>query len=97
MAPSKIHPAIRFEALPASYGDALLVTCTGPSGDWRMLVDTGPDECWPMLKKRLAGIPVNAEGRRHIDLVLMDLRLPDTDGQALTRAIRQRHPGRRLG
>ncbi len=71
MAPSKIHPAIRFEALPASYGDALLVTCTGPSGDWRMLVDTGPDECWPMLKKRLAGIPVNAEGRRHIDLAVI--------------------------
>ena len=39
---------------------------------------------------------LEALGRRHIDLVLMDLRLPDTDGQALTRAIRQRHPGRRL-
>jgi beta-lactamase superfamily II metal-dependent hydrolase len=36
-----------------------------------MLVDTGPDECWPMLKLRLAGIPKNKDGKRVIDVLVI--------------------------
>lgn len=71
MPPSTVQPGITFEALPAGYGDALLVTCARPGGDWRLLVDTGPDECWPMLKARLARIPLNETGQRHIDLAVI--------------------------
>jgi len=63
--------AITLEVLPAGYGDALLVTCPLRRGAWRMLVDTGPDECWPMLRKRLAEIPQNAKGQRRIDLMIV--------------------------
>jgi beta-lactamase superfamily II metal-dependent hydrolase len=64
-------PAIRLEVLPAGYGDSLLVSC--PVGDriWRMLVDTGPDECWPELRDRLSAIPKGPDGKRHIDLAVI--------------------------
>lgn len=67
-----MHPApITLEVLPAGYGDCLLVSC--PVGDrtWRLLVDTGPDECYPQLKARLAQLPVESNGRRHIDLFII--------------------------
>ena len=64
-------PAVILEALAAGYGDSLVVTCARPEGPWRLLVDTGPDECWPMLMARLAQIPLNAAGKRHIDLVVI--------------------------
>ena len=64
-------PAVTVEALPAGYGDAILVTCATPAGPWRLLVDTGPDECWPVLKARLALLPLDAAGRRHIDLAVI--------------------------
>ena len=64
-------PAIRIEALPAGYGDMLLVTCRRAAGEWRLLVDCGPDECWPTLRERLAGLPPDAAGRRHIDLAII--------------------------
>jgi len=57
--------------LPAGYGDAILVTCATSAGPWRLLVDTGPDECWPTLKARLALLPLDAVGRRHIDLAVI--------------------------
>jgi beta-lactamase superfamily II metal-dependent hydrolase len=65
------QPAISLQVLPAGYGDCLLVSC--PVGDraWRMLVDTGPDECWPQLRERLATIPQSADGKRHIDLAVI--------------------------
>jgi beta-lactamase superfamily II metal-dependent hydrolase len=64
-------PAINLEVLPAGYGDCLLVSC--PVGDrlWRMLVDTGPDECWPQLRERLSKIAPDSRGRRHIDLAVI--------------------------
>lgn len=64
-------PAINLEVLPAGYGDCLLVSC--PVGDrlWRMLVDTGPDECWPQLRERLSKISPDSLGRRHIDLAVV--------------------------
>jgi beta-lactamase superfamily II metal-dependent hydrolase len=62
---------IVFEALPAGYGDALLLTCDVDGAPWRLLVDTGPDECWPMLRERLSAIPANADGRRRIDLAVI--------------------------
>ncbi len=64
-------PAVIVEALPAGYGDSLLVTCKLRRGVWRMLVDTGPDECWPMLEARLAEIPPDKVGRRRIDLAVI--------------------------
>ena len=62
---------VTLEVLPAGYGDCLLVTCPVGQRSWRMLVDTGPDECWPMLRERLAQVPVNAKGQRHLDLVVI--------------------------
>jgi glyoxylase-like metal-dependent hydrolase (beta-lactamase superfamily II) len=64
-------PAVIVEALPAGYGDCLLVTCKLRRGVWRMLVDTGPYECWPKLKARLAELPANGGGKRHIDLAVI--------------------------
>lgn len=64
-------PAITVEMLPAGYGDCLLVSCPVGRRLWRLLVDTGPDECWPTLRDRLAALPVNAKGRRHIDLAVI--------------------------
>jgi hypothetical protein len=36
-----------------------------------MLIDTGPDECWPSLKKRLAAIPPSNDGTRFIDVFVV--------------------------
>lgn len=58
------------EALPAAYGDTVLVTCALETGVWRLLVDTGTDDCWPSLKKRLSEIPA-VDGKRHIDLAVI--------------------------
>ena len=64
-------PAITVEVLPAGYGDCLLVSCPVGKRTWRLLVDTGPNECWPQLRDRLARIPPNAQGKRHIDLAVI--------------------------
>jgi len=63
--------AITIEALPAGYGDCLLVSCPVPGGTWRALIDTGPDENWPTLQDRLAVLPVTVDGRRLLDLVIV--------------------------
>lgn len=59
------------DVLPAGFGDCLLVTCPVGKRVWRMLIDTGPDETYPTLKKRLSQIPLGADGRRHIDLFVV--------------------------
>jgi len=64
-------PAITLEVLPAGFGDCLLVSCPGEHGVWRMLVDTGPDETYGSLRKRLMALPVEANGKRHIDLFVV--------------------------
>ncbi|GAB3073569.1 hypothetical protein GCM10027053_43850 [Intrasporangium mesophilum] len=50
--------AMRIEVLPARLGDCLLVECLRP-GDrpWRMLVDGGPPDTWPLLEARLRRLP----------------------------------------
>jgi beta-lactamase superfamily II metal-dependent hydrolase len=63
--------AINVEVLPAGYGDCLLVSCPVQGRTWRMLLDTGPDECWPQLRARLAKIVPDAAGHRFIDLVVI--------------------------
>ena len=63
--------AITLEILPAGYGDCLLVQCPVGKRTWRLVVDTGPDERFPQLKARLATLPVDAEGKRHIDLFIV--------------------------
>ena len=63
--------AIILEALPARCGDCFLVSCQRPDSTWRLLVDTGPDETWPVLRNRLSNIPLNEEGRRTLDLVIV--------------------------
>lgn len=64
-------PAITLEALPASYGDALLVTCRTGRRAWRMLIDTGPDEVYPQLRQRLLALPKQRNGRRWLDLLVV--------------------------
>lgn len=66
-----MQSAIRLEVLPASYGDCLLVTCPVPSGSWRLLVDTGPPETWSALSQRLAALPTDVTGHRHINLAVI--------------------------
>ena len=68
---AKAREAITLEALPASDGDCLLVSCPTPHGTWRLLMDTGREETWPALRNRLSAIPVNENDRRHIDLVIL--------------------------
>ena len=63
--------AITVEALPAGYGDCLLVSCPVGRRTWRLLIDTGPDECLPTLLDRLRAIPLNAQGCRRIDLAVI--------------------------
>ena len=63
--------AITLEVLPAGYGDCLLVQCPVGRRTWRMLVDTGPDETFPALKARLGALPVDAKGKRHIDVFVV--------------------------
>lgn len=63
--------AIAIDVLPAGYGDSLLIECPVDGGIWRLLIDTGPDECWPALKDRLSRIPLNRQGKRHIDLIVI--------------------------
>ena len=46
--------AIRIEVLPARLGDCLLVECSRKGRrPWRMLVDGGPPDTWPLLAQRL--------------------------------------------
>ena len=65
------EPAIAIDVLPAGYGDSLLIECPVEGGTWRLLIDTGPDECWPALKDRLSRIAPNRQGKRHIDLAVI--------------------------
>ena len=66
-----VRKAFTLEALPASYGDSLLLTFTTVKGPWRLLVDTGPDETYSSLRNRLLQIPLNRKGRRRIDLFIV--------------------------
>lgn len=63
--------AITLEVLPAGFGDCLLVSCPVGRSSWRMLVDTGPDETYPALRRRLLQIPPGSDGKRHIDLFVV--------------------------
>jgi beta-lactamase superfamily II metal-dependent hydrolase len=63
--------AITVEALPGGYGDCLLISCAVGSRQWRLLIDTGPDECLPTLVQRLDALPVNSSGKRRIDLAVI--------------------------
>ncbi len=49
--------AIRIEVLPARLGDCLLVECLRPrKRPWRVLVDGGPPDTWPLLEARLQAL-----------------------------------------
>jgi hypothetical protein len=64
-----VDPAITIEMLPVRLGDCLLVECHRPPlRPWRMLIDGGPPDCWPVVRERLARLP--ADDRR-IDLVVV--------------------------
>ncbi len=61
--------AIRIEMLPARLGDCLLVECLRPDGTaWRMLVDGGPPDTWPLLEARLRRLPA---ADRRLDVVVV--------------------------
>jgi len=61
--------AIRVELLPARLGDCLVVECPRV-GDrpWRMLVDGGPPDTWPLLRSRLQQA---AREQRAIDVAVI--------------------------
>lgn len=61
--------AIRIEVLPARLGDALLVECLREQQPpWRMLVDGGPPDTWPLLEARLRDDPrIDVAVITHID------------------------------
>jgi Metallo-beta-lactamase superfamily len=64
-----VATAIRIEMLPARMGDCLVVECLRDQGPtWRMLVDGGPPDTWPLLEARLSGL---APDDRHIDVALV--------------------------
>ena len=61
--------AIHVEVLPARLGDCLIVECPRPAGPtWRMLVDGGPPDTWPLLEARLRRLD---PGDRHIDVAVI--------------------------
>ena len=61
--------AIHVEVLPARLGDCLLVECPRPAGPtWRMLVDGGPPDTWPLLEARLRRLD---PADRHIDVAVI--------------------------
>ncbi|HET7802106.1 MAG TPA: MBL fold metallo-hydrolase [Humibacillus xanthopallidus] len=52
--------AMRIELLPARLGDCLLVECLREDGrPWRMLIDGGPPDTWPLLEARLRRMPAD--------------------------------------
>lgn len=61
--------AIRLEVLPARQGDCLVVECLREDGrPWRMLVDGGPPDTWPLLEARLTPDPrIDVAVITHID------------------------------
>src|SRR5680860_68994 len=64
-----VTTGIRIEVLPARLGDCLLVECLRDSGrPWRMLVDGGPPDTWPVLEQRLRRL--DSEDR-HIDVAVV--------------------------
>jgi hypothetical protein len=58
--------AITIHVLPAAYGDCLWVECAG-TPPWRLLIDGGPPETWPILLQRIEDL--TPAGRR-FDLVV---------------------------
>jgi hypothetical protein len=61
--------AIRIEMLPARMGDCILVECLRRRGDpWRLLVDGGPPDTWPLLRERLTGL---ADNDQHVDVAVV--------------------------
>jgi beta-lactamase superfamily II metal-dependent hydrolase len=64
-------PAITLEALPVAHGDSLLLSCPVGKRTWRMLIDTGPEACWPVLEARLRALPADSQGRRHLDRLVI--------------------------
>jgi beta-lactamase superfamily II metal-dependent hydrolase len=63
--------AMTIDVLPAGFGDCLLVSCPVGGRQWRMLIDTGPDETYLALKRRMSQLPLAEDGRRHIDLMVV--------------------------
>jgi hypothetical protein len=61
--------AITLDVLPARFGDCLLIECHR-DGDrpWRALIDGGPSDCWPALRRRLLELPADD---RTLDLVVV--------------------------
>jgi hypothetical protein len=64
-----VPTAIHVEVLPARLGDCLLVECPRPDGPtWRMLVDGGPPDTWPLLEARLRRLDPDD---RHLDIAVV--------------------------
>lgn len=61
--------AIRVDVLPARLGDCLIVECPRVGRPpWRMVIDGGPPDTWPILRSRLDAL--HGDDRR-VDLVVI--------------------------
>jgi Metallo-beta-lactamase superfamily len=60
--------ALTIDVLPANRGDCLLIECRGSGRPWRLLVDGGLSETWPLLRARLAALP---DDDRIVDLAVV--------------------------
>jgi beta-lactamase superfamily II metal-dependent hydrolase len=60
-------PAVTIDVLPASYGDCLWVECSGPERPWRLLIDGGTPETWPVLRQKIENL---TQADRRFDLVV---------------------------
>lgn len=59
------------EALPALRGDCLWIECLRPGlPPWRLLIDGGLPECWPVVRERIARA-ATTQRPVHIDLVVV--------------------------
>ena len=66
---ASVPTAIHVEVLPARLGDCLIVECPRAGGTtWRMLVDGGPPDTWPLLEARLRRL---APDDKHIDVAVV--------------------------
>lgn len=59
---------VTVEVLPAGRGDCLWVECRRRGRPWRLLIDGGMPEAWPVLRDRILALP---SGERIVDLAVM--------------------------
>lgn len=62
---------LTLEMLPAAEGDALLLTYGNDNAPHRVLIDGGRRQTYPLLRERILQIPLNAQGKRVFELLIV--------------------------